>query len=141
VLAKYAVRTGGGTNHRRGLYDAILIKDNHLALCECDLGEAVKRVRTTHPTLPLEVECRSLGELDLAVAAAPDLILLDNMSVEDLAAAVKRVAGRVPLEASGGVTLDKLPAIAATGVDYVAIGALTHSAPAVDMSLRIEPIR
>ena len=141
VLAKYAVRTGGGTNHRRGLDDAILIKDNHLALSECDLAEAVERVRAAHPALPLEVECRSLAELDLAVTAEPDLILLDNMSVEDLAAAVKRVAGRVPLEASGGVTLDQLPAIAATGVDYVAIGALTHSAPAVDMSLRIEPIR
>jgi nicotinate-nucleotide pyrophosphorylase (carboxylating) len=141
VLAKYAVRTGGGTNHRRGLDDAILIKDNHLALSGCDLGEAVRRVRTANPTLPLEVECRSLPELDMAIAAAPDLILLDNMSVDDLESAVKRVAGRVPLEASGGVTLDMLSAIATTGVDYVAIGALTHSAPAVDMSLRIEPLR
>jgi len=141
VLAKYAVRTGGGTNHRRGLYDAILIKDNHLALAETSLGEAVQRVRSVHPTLPLEVECRSLAELDMAVAAEPDLILLDNMSLEDLAVAVARVAGRVPLEVSGGVTLDTLLAIAATGVDYVAIGALTHSAPAVDVSFRIEPIR
>jgi nicotinate-nucleotide pyrophosphorylase (carboxylating) len=141
VLAKYAVRTGGGSNHRRGLDDGILIKDNHLALADANLGEAVRRVRLAHPTLPLEVECRALSELDVAIAAEPDLILLDNMSPDDLAAAVAHVAGRVPLEASGGVTLDTLPAIAATGVDYVAIGALTHSAPAVDVSLRIEPIR
>jgi nicotinate-nucleotide pyrophosphorylase (carboxylating) len=141
VLAKYAVRTGGGTNHRRGLDDGILIKDNHLALADTNLGDAVRRARLLHPTLPLEVECRSLDEIEAAVAAGPDLILLDNMSPEELATAVTRVAGRVPLEASGGVTLDTLPAIAASGVDYVAIGALTHSAPAVDVSLRIEPIR
>ncbi len=140
ALAKYAVRTGGGTNHRLGLDDAILVKDNHLALRGGDVREAVRAARTAAPGLAVEVECKTVGEVADAVAAGPDLILLDNMSLEDVAAAVRRVAGRVPLEVSGGVTLEKLAAIAATGVQMVAIGALTHSAPAIDLNLKIEPL-
>ncbi len=140
VLDKYAVRTGGGTNHRLGLDDAILIKDNHLALGGGDVAGAVRRARARWPALPLEVECRTLAELKAAVEAGPDLILLDNMSVAELAEAVKLVAGRVPLEASGGIGADDLPAVAATGLDFVAMGALTHSAPAADLNLKIEPL-
>ena len=141
LLAKYAVRTGGGTNHRMGLDDAILIKDNHLALAGGDLAGAVRAARAAWPTLPLEVECRTHAEVEAAIPAKPDLILLDNMTVADIAAAVRLAAGRVPLEASGGIVPDDLPAVAATGVDYVAMGALTHSAPAADLSLKVEPLR
>jgi nicotinate-nucleotide pyrophosphorylase (carboxylating) len=140
VLAKYAVRCGGGTNHRMGLDDAILIKDNHLTLGGGDVAGAVRRARTAFPGLPLEVECRTLAELEEALAAGPDLILLDNMDVETMRAAVARAAGRVPLEASGGITLDGLAAVAATGVAFVAMGQLTHSAPAVDLSFKIAPL-
>jgi nicotinate-nucleotide pyrophosphorylase (carboxylating) len=140
VLEKYAVRCGGGTNHRMGLDDAILVKDNHLALGGGDFDAAVRAARTRFPSLPLEVEARSTAELDRALAAKPDLILLDNMTLVEIAAAVARVAGRVPLEASGGITLDTLAAVAATGVDYVAMGQITHSARAVDVSLKLEPI-
>jgi nicotinate-nucleotide pyrophosphorylase (carboxylating) len=140
LLAKYAVRTGGGTNHRLALDDAILVKDNHLTLGGGDFAAAVRGARARFPRLPLEVECRTLAEVERAVQAAPDLILLDNMSLDDLAAAVRLVAGRVPLEASGGITLDELAAVAATGVQFVAIGALTHSAPAADLSLKLEPV-
>jgi nicotinate-nucleotide pyrophosphorylase (carboxylating) len=138
VLAKYAVRIGGGTNHRLGLDDAILIKDNHLTLGGGDVPGAVAAARAAHPTLPLEIECRTLAEVDAAVEAEPDLILLDNMSLDDLARAVKLVAGRIPLEASGGIGPDDLPAVAATGVDFVAMGCLTHSAPAADIHLKLE---
>jgi len=141
ALAKYAVRTGGAANHRLGLDDAILIKDNHLTLRGGDVAEAVRAARAASPELAVEVECRTLGEVAAAVDARPDLILLDNMRPEEMTLAVRRVAGRIPLEASGGVTLDTLPAIAATGVDMVAVGALTHSAPAVDLNLKIEPLR
>jgi nicotinate-nucleotide pyrophosphorylase (carboxylating) len=140
ALAKYAVRTGGGVNHRLGLDDAILIKDNHLALRGGDVAEAVRTARAASPDLPIEVECRTVREVAEAVEARPDLILLDNMNPVDLEAAVRHVAGRVELEVSGGVTLDELPAIAATGVQLVAVGALTHSAPAVDLNLKIEPL-
>jgi len=140
LLAKYAVRAGGGTNHRMGLDDAILIKDNHIALSGGDLAGAVRAARAKWPTLPLEIECRTLAELEAAIPAKPDLILLDNMSVADIAAAVRLAAGRVPLEASGGIVADDLPAVAATGVDYVSMGALTHSAPAADLSLKLEPL-
>jgi len=139
VLEKYAVRTGGGTNHRMALDDAILIKDNHLVLGGGDPATAVRAARAAWPGLPLEVECRTLAEVGAAVAAGPDLILLDNMSVADLSAAVRLVAGRVPLEASGGIRPDDLPAVAATGVRFVAMGALTHSAPAADLSLKLGP--
>ena len=140
LLAKYAVRTGGGTNHRLALGDAILIKDNHLALRGGRLGDAVRTARAAHPRLPLEVECRTLAEVGEAVAAKPDLILLDNMSLGELAEAVRLVAGRVPLEASGGIGPELLPEVAAAGVDYVAMGMLTHSAPAADLSLKLAPL-
>jgi nicotinate-nucleotide pyrophosphorylase (carboxylating) len=140
VLEKYAVRCGGGTNHRMGLDDAILVKDNHLALGGGDFDAAVRAARARVPSLPLEVEARTRAELDRALAAKPDLILLDNLTVDEIAAAVAHVGGRVPLEASGGITLDTLAAVAATGVDYVAMGQITHSAPAVDVSLKLEPL-
>lgn len=137
-LAKYAVRTGGGQNHRMALDDAVLIKDNHLMLSGRTLPETVRAARAAWPGLPLEVECRTLVELSAALEAAPDLILLDNMAAETIREAVRLTAGRIPLEVSGGVGLADLPAVAATGVAYVAMGALTHSAPAVDLSLKLE---
>jgi len=140
ALAKYAVRTGGGTNHRLGLDDAILIKDNHLALAGGEVAAAVRRARAALPGLPLEVECRTVAEVAAAVAAGPDLILLDNMPLADVAEAVRIARGRVPLEASGGVTLEQLEALARAGVAFVAVGALTHSAPAADLNLKIEPL-
>jgi len=140
LLAKYAVRTGGGTNHRLALDDALLIKDNHLALFGGDVAAAVRAARAAWPALPLEVECRTISEVEAALPARPDLILLDNMTVTDISAAVRLVADRVPLEASGGIRPDDLPAVAATGVDFVAMGALTHSAPAVDLSLKLGPL-
>ena len=140
ALAKYAVRTGGGTNHRLGLDDAILIKDNHLALGGGEVAAAVRRARAALPGLPLEVECRTVAEVAAAVAAGPDLILLDNMPLADVAQAVRIARGRVPLEASGGVTLEQLEALARAGVAFVAVGALTHSAPAADLNLKIEPL-
>ena len=141
LLAKAAVRAGGGTNHRLGLDDALLVKDNHLTLGGGDVAGAVRAARAAWPGLPLEVECRSLAEVEAAVAVAPDLILLDNMTVDQLRAAVAAVGGRVPLEASGGIRPDDLAAVAATGVAFVAMGALTHSAPAVDLHLKLERLR
>ena len=140
ALAKYAVRTGGGTNHRLGLDDAILIKDNHLALGGGDVAAAVHRARAAFPGLPLEVECRTLAEVEAALGAGPDLILLDNMPPGEVARAVAMARGRVPLEASGGVGLEQLQALARAGVDFVAVGALTHSAPAADLNLKLEPL-
>ena len=140
ALAKYAVSTGGGTNHRLGLDDAILIKDNHLALVGGDLAAAVRKARAAAPALPVEIECRTLDEVERAVAAGPDLILLDNMRGETIASAVRLVAGRVSLEVSGGVTREHLPDLAALGVQLVAVGALTHSAPAADLNLKLEPL-
>ncbi len=140
LLAKYAVRAGGGTNHRLGLDDAILIKDNHLALGGGEVPAAVAAARAAWPALPLEIECRTLAEVAAAVDARPDLILLDNMDLDELRAAVALVARRIPLEASGGIGPDDLPAVAATGVDFVAMGCLTHSAPAADIHLKLEPL-
>ena len=140
LLAKYAVRIGGGTNHRLGLDGALLVKDNHLTLGGGRVAEAVETARRAWPDLPLEIECRTLDEVGIAIEAGPDLILLDNMSLDDLAAAVQLAAGRVPLEASGGIAPDDLPAVAATGVDFVAMGCLTHSAPAADINLKLEPL-
>jgi len=140
LLAKYAVRVGGGTNHRMALDDAILIKDNHLAFAAGDIAAAVHRARATAPKLPLEIECRTLTEVAAAVPAKPDLILLGDMSRADIAAAVQLVAGKVPLEVSGGVRPEDLPSVAATGADFVAMGALTHSAGAADLNLKLEPI-
>ncbi len=136
-LEKAAVAAGGGTNNRAGLYDAILIKENHAELAG-GVGDAVRRARAHAPGLPLEVECRTNAEVDEALAAGAPRILLDNMSPAELRAAVAQVGGRAELEASGGVTLQTLGEIAATGVDFVSVGALTHSAPALDLSLILE---
>ena len=139
ALEKAAVAAGGATNHRAGLFDAILIKENHAALAG-GVGEAVRKARSHAPGLALEVECRTLAEVDEALEAGAPWILLDNMTVSELADAVRHVGGRAKLEASGGVTLQTLRAIASTGVDFVSVGALTHSAPALDLSLLLEPI-
>jgi nicotinate-nucleotide pyrophosphorylase (carboxylating) len=139
ALEKAAVAAGGGTNHRAGLYDAILIKENHAAAAG-GVGEAVRKARAAAPDLPLEVECRTLDEVDEALAAGAPRILLDNMTPAELREAVGHVGGRAELEASGGVTLDGLQAIAGTGVNFVSVGALTHSAPALDLSLILRPI-
>ena len=139
MLEKAAVAAGGATNHRAGLYDAILIKENHAAAAG-GVGEAVRKARAAAPSLPLEVECRDLEEVDEALAAQAPRILLDNMNLEQLRAAVARVGGRAELEASGGVTLPGLRAIAETGVDFISVGALTHSAPTLDLSLILRPI-
>jgi nicotinate-nucleotide pyrophosphorylase (carboxylating) len=139
TLEKAAVRAGGGVNHRAGLYDAILIKENHAALAG-GVGEAVKRARAAAPGLPLEVECRDLAEVDEALAAGAPQILLDNMSAEELKSAVEHVAGRAILEASGGMNAATLGAAARSGVDFISVGALTHSAPALDLSLLLEPL-
>lgn len=139
TLEKAAVAAGGATNHRVGLFDAILIKENHAALAG-GVGEAVRKARAHAPDLTLEVECRTLPEVDEALEAGAPWILLDNMSVAQLREAVGHVDGRAKLEASGGVTLQTLRDIAGTGVDFVSVGALTHSAPALDLSLLLEPI-
>jgi nicotinate-nucleotide pyrophosphorylase (carboxylating) len=139
ALEKAAVAAGGATNHRAGLYDAILIKENHAALAG-GVGPAVRRAREEAPELPLEVECRDLAEVDEALAARATRLLLDNMSPDELRRAVQHVAGRAELEASGGVTLQTLREVASTGVDFVSVGALTHSAPALDLSLLLTPL-
>jgi nicotinate-nucleotide pyrophosphorylase (carboxylating) len=136
---KAAVAAGGATNHRAGLYDAILIKENHAALAG-GVGAAVRRARELAPELALEVECRSIAEVDEALAAGATSLLLDNMSPDELRAAVAHVAGRATLEASGGVTLETLKGVASTGVDFISMGAITHSAPALDLSLLLEPL-
>ena len=139
MLEKAAVAAGGATNHRAGLYDAILIKENHAALAG-GVGAAVRRARAQAPDLPLEVECRDLAEVDEALEAGAPRLLLDNMSPDELRRAVAHVGGRAELEASGGVTLQTLREVASTGVDFVSVGALTHSAPALDLSLLLTPL-
>jgi nicotinate-nucleotide pyrophosphorylase (carboxylating) len=139
ALEKAAVAAGGATNHRAGLYDAILIKENHATMAG-GVGDAVRRARELAPQLPLEVECRTLGEVDEALAAGAPRILLDNMSPAQLREAVAHVAGRAELEASGGVTLETLREVAGTGVDFISLGALTHSAPALDLSLILQAL-
>src|SRR6201996_2693118 len=136
VLEKYAVRCGGGQNHRLGLGDAALIKDNHVVAAG-SITKAIEAVRAAAPGLPLEVECDTLDQVQEALDAGAGLILLDNMDVPELRAAVARAAGYPGgrLEASGGLHLDQAHAVAATGVDYVAVGALTHSSPALDLGL------
>ncbi|MEV4418439.1 carboxylating nicotinate-nucleotide diphosphorylase [Patulibacter sp. NPDC049589] len=144
LLEKRAVLTGGGANHRIGLFDEILIKENHAAMAG-GVGEAVRAATAHRPDLPLVVECQDLAEVQVALRTADDLglerfrILLDNMSHEDLREAVALSGGRVPLEASGNVSLATIGAIAATGVDFISAGALTHSAPVLDLSLILEP--
>ena len=139
ALEKAAVAAGGATNHRMGLYDAVLIKENHAALAG-GVGEAVRRAREAAPELPLEVEASTLGEVQEALAAGAQRILLDNMTPDQLRAAARRVDGSAELEASGGVTLDTIREIAGTGVQFISVGALTHSAPALDLSLILEPL-
>lgn len=134
ALEKYAVRCGGGTNHRMSLSDAALIKDNHV-LAAGGVVAAFQRVRSAYPDLPVEVEVDSVHDAAAAVEAGADLVLLDNFSLEQLGEAVAHVAGRARLEASGGLTLENAAAVAATGVDYLAVGALTHSAPVLDIGL------
>ena len=137
LLEKYAVRMGGGHNHRLGLDDGILIKNNHLTAAG-GVGPAIARARQGAPhTVKIEVECASLGEVDEALDAGADLILLDNMQPAQLAAAVTRIGGRALTEASGGVNLDTVREIAASGVDLISVGALTHSAPAIDLHMRM----
>jgi nicotinate-nucleotide pyrophosphorylase (carboxylating) len=144
ALEKAAVAAGGGRNHRMGLYDAILIKENHAEIAG-GVGEAVRRARAARPGIAIEIECRDQREVAEALAAGADRVLLDNMAVEDLRAAVtaRNAADdgghRAELEASGGVTIENVREIAATGVDFVSVGALTHSAPALDLSMLLEP--
>ncbi len=139
ALEKAAVAAGGAVNHRAGLYDAILIKENHIAAAG-SIAQAIARVRAAAPELAgtLEVEVRNAQEIDEALAAEAPRLLLDNMDDAQLRAAVAQVAGRAELEASGGVTLETLRACAETGVEWVSMGALTHSAPALDLSLLLE---
>jgi nicotinate-nucleotide pyrophosphorylase (carboxylating) len=137
ALEKYAVRAGGATNHRMRLDDGVLIKDNHVRLAG-GVEAAVSRMRASRPGMPIEVEAQSLAQVDDALRAGADIVLLDNLSTADIADAVRRCAGRAKTEISGGVTLARLPELAATGADYVSVGALTHSAPAADLSFEIE---
>ena len=137
VLEKYAVRAGGGVNHRGGLDDGILIKENHIRLGG-GVAEVLKKMRGAGHEMPIEIEAQSLREVDEALAAGADIILLDNLSIDDMRQAVSRTRGRVKTEISGGVTLDRLPELASLGADYVSIGALTHSAPAADLAFELE---
>jgi len=141
ALEKAAVRAGGGQSHRAGLYDAILIKENHIALAG-GLGAAVEAAREAHPRLAIEVECRNAAEVEAALASGAQRLLLDNMDTAELAAAVavRDAAGsEASLEASGGVDLERVGAIAATGVEFISVGALTHSAPSLDLSMLLDP--
>lgn len=135
MLEKYAVRVGGGHNHRFGLSDGVLVKDNHLTVVG-SLTQAIRRARQkVHHLLRVEVEVESLDQVREALAAGADILLLDNMSLEALREAVRLAQGRALTEASGGITLDNVAAVAATGVDFISVGALTHSAPALDIGL------
>jgi nicotinate-nucleotide pyrophosphorylase (carboxylating) len=136
AMEKYAVRAGGGTNHRMDLSTGVLIKDNHLAALDGDVAKAVKRARDLAPPgTKIEVECDRLEQVARAADAGADIILLDNMTTADLSEAVRLVNGRAILEASGGVNLSTVRGIAETGVDWISVGALTHSAPAMDLAL------
>jgi len=139
LLEKYAVRAGGGANHRLNLSTAVLIKDNHLAAVDGDVGLAVRRARDLAPVgTKVEVECDRVEQVQAAVAAGADIIMLDNMAPATMRECVALVDGRALVEASGGVTLDSVRAIAETGVDWISVGALTHSAPALDLALDFE---
>jgi nicotinate-nucleotide pyrophosphorylase (carboxylating) len=139
ALEKEAVRVGGGASHRSGLYDAILVKENHAALAG-GVGEATRlALESAAEGVTVEVECATLAEVEAAVAAGVPRILLDNMTVEELRRAVELAGYRAELEASGGITLDTVRAVAETGVDFISVGALTHSAPALDVSLLLDP--
>lgn len=139
-LERYAVRVGGGYNHRFGLYDSVLIKDNHIAICG-SVTEAIQRVRRLLPhTMKVEVECSTLEQVVQALEGGADIILLDNMSLDTLREAVRLARGKALLEASGGVRLHNVRDIAETGVDAISVGALTHSAPAIDIALEIRAL-
>ncbi|MCG8415337.1 MAG: carboxylating nicotinate-nucleotide diphosphorylase [Pseudomonadales bacterium] len=133
---KYAVRVGGGTNHRLGLFDAFLIKENHIAACG-GIHAAITAARDLYPNKPVEIEVRDLEELDQALAAKADTVMLDNFGLEELSLAVERNNGQAKLEASGGIDGEALVSIAETGVDYISIGALTKNCRAIDLSLLI----
>ncbi len=135
LAQKYAVRAGGGDNHRLGLYDAMMVKENHI-LAAGSIEAAVEHARSRHPGVPLIIEVENLDELDQALRARPDRILIDEFSADDLRAAVRRADGRVPLEVSGGIELDRVHAIAETRVDCISIGALTKHVQAIDLSMR-----
>jgi len=139
ALQKYAVRCGGGVNHRFGLYDRFLIKDNHLALMGTGnrLAEAIRAARALDPDAVLEVEVDHLEQIPEIIALGVDVLLLDNMSLDEMGACVALIAGRVATEASGNMTLERVPDVARTGVDFISVGALTHSVRAVDFSLEI----
>lgn len=137
-LEKYAVRVGGGINHRTGLYDGVLIKENHIVAAG-GITEAISRARSYIPhTLKIEIETESLDQVDEALRAGADIIMLDNMCLDDMRRAVDVISGRAQVEASGGVTLETVRAIAETGVDIISVGALTHSARAMDISMLLE---
>jgi nicotinate-nucleotide pyrophosphorylase (carboxylating) len=138
ALEKYAVRAGRGTNHRSGLDDGVLIKDNHVRLAG-GVRRAVELMKAADPQMAIEVEAQSLEQVDEAIAAGADIILVDNLPIDAIREAVKRVNGRAKIELSGGVTLERIPELARTGATYVSVGALTHSAPAADLSFELEP--
>lgn len=140
AVQKYAVRCGGGVNHRFGLYDRFLIKDNHLALMGTGnrLAEAIRKARALDPQAVLEVEVDRIEQIPEIIALGVDVLLLDNMSLDEMRAAVQLIAGRVVTEASGNMTLERVPDVARTGVDFISVGALTHSVRAIDFSLEIE---
>jgi nicotinate-nucleotide pyrophosphorylase (carboxylating) len=141
VLEKYAVRCGGGSNHRMGLYDRVLMKDNHRGLWRSGLGDdldqAVQAARQAFPGIPVEIEVETEVELESALRASPEWVLLDNMGPDALARCVQLCGGRSRLEASGGITMENVAAVAQSGVDAISLGCLTHSAPAVDLSLEL----
>ncbi len=139
ALEKYAVACGGGTNHRLGLHDRVMIKDNHLAALEGDIAKAVALAREASPGLKVEVEADTVEQAQAAAEAGADIILLDNMSCDELRDAIGQIDGRARTEASGDVTLETVHEIAGTGVDFVSVGALTHSAPSVDIALDFDP--
>jgi nicotinate-nucleotide pyrophosphorylase (carboxylating) len=141
AVQKYAVRCGGGVNHRFGLYDRFLIKDNHLALMGGRLAEAIRAARALDPDAVLEVEVDRIEQIPEIIALGVDVLLLDNMSLDEMRAAVQLIAGRVATEASGNMTLERVPDVARTGVDFISVGALTHSVRAIDFSLEIEAPR
>ena len=138
ALEKYAVRAGGGTNHRAGLDDAILIKDNHIRLAG-GVDAAMARMKSARHDMAIEIEAQSLEQVDAAITAGANIVLLDNLPVDEMREAVRRIGGRAKVEVSGGVTLARMNEIATSGADYVSVGGLTHSAPAADLSFELEP--
>jgi nicotinate-nucleotide pyrophosphorylase (carboxylating) len=142
MIDKYGVRCGGGQNHRLDLSDGVLIKNNHIALAGGIIPALDRAHRNRRGSQPIEIEVRSLDEMEVALAHGAEALLLDNMAVEDVRKAVEHCAGlerRIPVECSGGIRLDNVRAYAETGVNFISVGALTHSATAVDMSLRVTP--